>query len=63
IAHTHVFRESARSELVDKALLTSAKALANTEYRLITEEGLLEKMKEENRKAKRIQCEEIERSG
>ena len=44
-----------RSELGDKALITSAKALANTAYRLITEEGLLEKVKEEFREAQRNQ--------
>ncbi|MBG9491226.1 amidohydrolase, partial [Bacillus thuringiensis] len=55
IAHTNEFREAARSELGDKALITSAKALANTAYRLITEEGLLEKVKEEFREAQRNQ--------
>lgn len=55
IAHTNEFREAARSELGDKALITSAKALANTAYRLITEEGLLEKVKEEFREAQKNQ--------
>ncbi|WP_433772722.1 hypothetical protein [Bacillus wiedmannii] len=34
---------------VYRGIITSAKALANTAYRLITEEGLLEKVKEEFR--------------
>ncbi|MGK8428174.1 M20 family metallopeptidase [Bacillus cereus] len=55
IAHTNEFREAARSEIGDKALITSAKVLANTAYRLITEEGLLEKVKEEFREAQKNQ--------
>ena len=55
VAHTNEFREAARSELGDKALITSAKALAYTAYRLITEEGLLEKVKEEFREARKNQ--------
>lgn len=38
--------DAARSELGDKALLASAKALVNTVYRLIVEEGLLERHRE-----------------
>ncbi|EEL50112.1 MULTISPECIES: M20 family metallopeptidase [Bacillus cereus group] len=55
IAHTNEFREAARSELGDKALLTSAKALAYTAYRLITEEGTLDQIKEEFKEAQRNQ--------
>ena len=50
-----VYDLTSGSELGDKALITSAKALANTAYRLITEEGLLEKVKEEFREAQRNQ--------
>lgn len=55
IAHTDEFREAARSELGDQALFTAAKALACTAYRLITEEGTLNKIKEEFREAQRNQ--------
>ncbi|WP_459502604.1 M20 family metallopeptidase [Bacillus sp. C1] len=55
IAHTNEFREAARSELGDKALFTSAKALAYTAYRLLTEEGTLDKIKEEFREVQRNQ--------
>ena len=63
IAHTNEFREAARSELGDKALITSAKALANTAYRLITEGRGLRNRKEGLREAPRNQGEVIERSG
>lgn len=55
VAHTNEFREAARSELGDKALVTSAKALAYVAYRLITEEGTLDQIKEEFRGAQRNQ--------
>jgi amidohydrolase len=47
IAHTNEFREAARSPLGDHALVTGAKALALTGYRLITEKNLLEKVQNE----------------
>ncbi|EOQ05014.1 amidohydrolase [Bacillus cereus VDM021] len=55
VAHTNEFREAARSELGDKALVTSAKALAYAAYRLITEEGTLDQIKEEFKEAQRNQ--------
>ncbi|MCX2824590.1 M20 family metallopeptidase [Bacillus pseudomycoides] len=55
VVHTNEFREAARSELGDKALVTSAKALAYVAYRLITEEGTLDQIKEEFRGAQRNQ--------
>lgn len=55
VAHTNEFREAARSELGDKALVTSAKVLAYVAYRLITEEGMLDQIKEEFRGAQRNQ--------
>lgn len=55
VAHTNEFREAARSELGDKALVTSAKVLAYVAYRLITEEGTLDQIKEEFRGAQRNQ--------
>ncbi|MGH1052133.1 M20 family metallopeptidase [Bacillus cytotoxicus] len=55
IAHTNEFREAARSELGDKALIIAAKALAYTAYRLMTEEGTLEQVKEEFKEVKRNQ--------
>ncbi|PFH89016.1 M20 family metallopeptidase [Bacillus sp. AFS088145] len=47
IAHTNEFREAARSSLGDHALVTGAKALALTGYRLITDKNLLEKVQNE----------------
>ncbi len=47
IAHTNEFREAARSPLGDHALVTGAKALALTGYRLITDKNLLEKIQNE----------------
>ncbi|WP_129691400.1 M20 family metallopeptidase [Gottfriedia acidiceleris] len=47
IAHTNEFREAARSPLGDHALVTGAKALALTGYRLITDKKLLEKVQNE----------------
>ncbi|HDX9590110.1 TPA: M20 family metallopeptidase [Bacillus pseudomycoides] len=47
VAHTDAFREAARSERGDEALIVGAKALALTAYRLITEESLLANIKQE----------------
>ncbi|PGS55889.1 M20 family metallopeptidase [Bacillus sp. AFS041924] len=47
VAHTNEFREAARSLQGDQALITGAKALALTGYRLITEKNLLEKVQTE----------------
>lgn len=52
IAHTKEFRDCAVSEKGDVAILTGAKALANTGYRLLTDQALLRKIKEEFLKAK-----------
>lgn len=52
IAHTEEFRECAISELGDQAVITGAKALANTGYRLLTDQSLLQKIKDEFLKAK-----------
>ncbi|WP_338654326.1 M20 family metallopeptidase [Sporosarcina psychrophila] len=47
IAHTVEFREAAKSELGNQALITGAKALASTGYRLLTDAELLHRVKEE----------------
>lgn len=47
VAHTDAFREAARSARGDEALVIGAKALALTAFRLITEETLLENIKQE----------------
>lgn len=47
IAHTNEFREAAGSLRGDQALVTGAKALALTGYRLLTEKSLLEKVQTE----------------
>lgn len=47
IAHTNEFREAAGSLQGDQALVTGAKALALTGYRLITDKNLLEKVQNE----------------
>ncbi|WP_088014273.1 M20 family metallopeptidase [Gottfriedia acidiceleris] len=47
IAHTNEFREAAGSLQGDHALVTGAKALALTGYRLITDKNLLEKVQTE----------------
>ncbi|MGG2065326.1 M20 family metallopeptidase [Bacillus sp. S14(2024)] len=47
VAHTDAFREAARSARGDEALIIGANALALTAYRLITEETLLENIKQE----------------
>ncbi|QGS69747.1 amidohydrolase [Oceanobacillus sp. 143] len=45
VGHTVEFREAAKSELGDKALITGAKALASTGYRLLTDFELLHRVK------------------
>ena len=45
IGHTAEFREAAKSERGNEALIRGAKALANTGYRLLTESALLEEIK------------------
>lgn len=45
IGHTAEFREAAKSEQGNEALIRGAKALANTGYRLLTEAALLEEVK------------------
>lgn len=45
IAHTHEFREAANSELGYKGLVTGAKALAGTAYRLLSEPELLHQVR------------------
>jgi amidohydrolase len=47
VAHTDEFREAAKSELGDEALITGAKALASTGYRLLTDFELLHRVKQE----------------
>ncbi|MFT4414224.1 M20 family metallopeptidase [Fredinandcohnia humi] len=51
IGHTVEFREAAKSELGDQAILTGAKALAATGYRLLTNSELLQQVKEEYTRA------------
>ncbi|MET3657630.1 M20 family metallopeptidase [Sporosarcina psychrophila] len=51
IAHTVEFREAAKSELGNQALITGAKALASTGYRLLTDAELLHRVKEEFERA------------
>lgn len=51
IAHTVEFREAAKSELGNQALITGAKALASTGYRLLTDAELLHRAKEEFERA------------
>nr|WP_083394528.1 hypothetical protein [Planococcus donghaensis] len=46
IAHTEEFREAAKSNQGDRALIRGAKALANTGYRLLTDKNLLEQIKD-----------------
>ncbi|MFS0765805.1 M20 family metallopeptidase [Peribacillus phoenicis] len=45
IAHTNEFRDCAKSPVGDKAILTGAKALALTGYKLFTDKDLLDKVK------------------
>jgi len=51
IAHTVEFREAAKSELGDQALITGAKALASTGYKLLTDAELLHRVKKEFERA------------
>lgn len=51
IGHTAEFREAAKSEAANEALIKGAKALANTGYRLLTESTLLDEVKEAHAKA------------
>lgn len=51
IGHTHEFREAAKSEQGDHALIAGAKALAATGYRLLTDKELLEKIKADHERA------------
>lgn len=52
IGHTNEFREAACSKQGDNALVTGAKALALTGYRLLTDGELLQKVKDDFEKAK-----------
>ena len=52
VAHTKEFRECAASQLGDQAIITGAKALANTGYRLLTDKVLLQKIKTEFKNSK-----------
>lgn len=45
IGHTEEFREAARSEIGDAAVIKGAKALAHTAYRLLTDKDLLQQAK------------------
>lgn len=47
IAHTDEFREAAKSALGDQALITGAKALASTGYRLLTDAELLHRVRQQ----------------
>lgn len=51
IAHTDEFREAAKSELGDQALITGAKALASTGYRLLADAELLHRVRQQFEKA------------
>ncbi|HWO77312.1 MAG TPA: M20 family metallopeptidase [Bacillus sp. (in: firmicutes)] len=51
VGHTVEFREAAKSEQGDHALITGAKALAATGYRLLTDTELLQQIKEEFQRA------------
>lgn len=48
--HTVAFREAAKSAEGDEGLITGAKALARTGYRLLTDEKLLAKIKDDHRR-------------
>ena len=52
IGHTVEFREAARSEKGDHALITGAKGLSLTALRLFAEDGLLAKITEEFKQQK-----------
>lgn len=49
--HTVEFREAAKSPEGDQAIITGAKALALTGYRLLTDQKLLEKVKQDHQQA------------
>lgn len=49
--HTVEFREAAKSEKGDQAIITGAKALALTGYRLLTDKDLLDKVKQNHKQA------------
>ncbi len=49
--HTEEFREAAKSEKGDQAIITGAKALALTGYRLLTDKDLLDKVKQGHKQA------------
>ncbi|TWT27526.1 M20 family metallopeptidase [Planomicrobium sp. CPCC 101110] len=51
IAHTVEFREAAKSEAGNEALIKGAKALANTGYRLLTDPELLAEVKKSHAQA------------
>ena len=51
IAHTDEFREAAKSELGDKAIITGSKALAATGYKLLTDFELLHRIRQEHEQA------------
>lgn len=51
IGHTAEFREAAKSDLGNKSIITGAKALAATGYRLLTDQALLINIKEEYKRA------------
>lgn len=51
VAHTNEFREAAGSKQGEHALVTAAKALALTGYRLLTDKELLEKVQKEFQEA------------
>ncbi|MBU5594339.1 M20 family metallopeptidase [Amphibacillus sp. MSJ-3] len=51
IGHTAEFREAAKSEQGDQAIITGAKALASTAYRLISDLALLEKVRQDHQGA------------
>ncbi|MFD0051888.1 M20 family metallopeptidase [Actinomycetes bacterium NPDC127524] len=53
IAHTNEFREAAGSSQGEHALITGAKALALTGYRLLTDKELLQKVQTEFRSAEK----------
>ena len=51
VAHTDEFREAAKSEQGDEALITGAKALASTGHRLLTDFELLHRVKKDFERA------------
>ena len=51
VGHTIEFREAAKSQLGDEALIKGAKALANTGYRILTDAELLHNVRKEYEEA------------